>query len=103
MVINIINHDDIINQDNIALQFCTRFNENSIVCNSRIGGVWGKEERHGIPFGPNESFSIAIIYQLPCYEIAVNGQHFTQYNHRLPFNNNVAIEVTPSYEEVNYY
>ena len=58
------------------------------------------EERHGMPFGSNESFSIAIIYQLPCYEIAICGQHFTQH---LPFNDNVTIEVTPSYEEINYF
>ena len=99
MVINIFNQDG-----TIALHFNPRFNENCIVRNSCIGGGWGSEERHGgLPFAPNQPYVAAITCQQQGYEIAINGRHFTQFNHRVAFNNTVTLEAKPAPQSVEYH
>lgn len=34
-------------EDELALHFNPRFNEATIVCNSKAGGTWGREQRDG--------------------------------------------------------
>ncbi|KAL5479447.1 hypothetical protein EMCRGX_G022971 [Ephydatia muelleri] len=70
----------------IALAIKPLFNETAVTLNSLIGGLWGVPQRERtLPLEPSKPFVVAITWQLYGYEIALNGVHFTTYNHRLPF------------------
>ncbi|ODM93555.1 Galectin-4 [Orchesella cincta] len=72
--------------DDVALHINPRFNENLIVRNSRIGSSWGTEERHGppMPIAREQNFEILILAEAMSLKIAVNGQHFAEFTHRIP-------------------
>ncbi|CAL8132572.1 unnamed protein product [Orchesella dallaii] len=72
--------------DDVALHVNPRFNEMLIIRNSRIGSSWGTEERHGppLPIGREQNFEILIMAEATSLNIAVNGQHFSEFNHRIP-------------------
>ena len=70
----------------IALSIKPRFNESTVILNSLIAGHWGKAQvERALPLEASKPFICAITWQLYGYEIALNGVHFTTYNHRLPF------------------
>ncbi|KAJ8308946.1 hypothetical protein KUTeg_013820 [Tegillarca granosa] len=72
-------------RDDVALHFVARFNENCVVRNTLQSGRWGPEERYGsFPFNKNYQFEVIILVEESQYKIAVNGQHFTEYQHRIP-------------------
>lgn len=58
-----------------------------IVRNSYVGGYWGYEEREGgaLAFAPQAPFEIMILVERLCFKIAVNGMHYCNFNHRVPF------------------
>ncbi|XP_077523374.1 galectin-5-like [Amblyomma americanum] len=69
----------------IAFHFSPRFRHNDMVRNSFQDGNWGTEERksHGFPFAPGVHFDLLIRVLDSCFDVAVNGQHYLQFQHRL--------------------
>lgn len=74
-------------RDDLALHLSPIFmHPQRVVRNSLQNLTWGVEESHGgFPFSQGGSFEIIILVEYNCYKIAVNGYHFTEFNHRLPF------------------
>ncbi|XP_042299577.1 galectin-9-like [Sceloporus undulatus] len=71
----------------IAFHFNPRLNQgNVVVCNTHEKGRWGPEERvYNMPFQSSVYFEIIINVRSHCYQVSVNGSHFLEYKHRLPF------------------
>ncbi|CAG5134274.1 unnamed protein product [Candidula unifasciata] len=72
-----------------GLTFDVRFNYsncyNVVVRTHRQNGSWGPEEKHQnyFPFSPGADFEIMILAEHNAYKIAVNGQHYTEFFHRI--------------------
>lgn len=68
-----------------------------MVRNSKVNGFWGEEERcsAALPFvlHRDSTFLIQILVTQKNYSISVNGRHFCQYSHRLPFHLVNSLEV----------
>ncbi|OQR66354.1 hypothetical protein BIW11_14216, partial [Tropilaelaps mercedesae] len=58
-----------------------------VVRNHLVGDQWGVEENHGapMPFSRGKPFSILVLVQDTHYKIAINGTHFCEFAHRLPY------------------
>lgn len=69
----------------IAFHLNPRFDEDSIVCNTKISDEWGREERHiaRFPFRRGHDFQVEIRSQQDHYSVQVNGIHFCNYAHRI--------------------
>ncbi|GBN87579.1 Galectin-4 [Araneus ventricosus] len=69
----------------VAFHFDPRFFNRSVVRNSRTNGVWATEETHisHFPFHPGVSFDLVIRVEANRYAVSINGQHFTDFRHRL--------------------
>ncbi|KAL4710746.1 hypothetical protein ACJJTC_004391 [Scirpophaga incertulas] len=67
----------------IALHFNVRFDEATVVCNTKTSGSWGIEERHDLLLQQGHEFSIKIVCQPLGFEICVNGKSYCFYEHRL--------------------
>ncbi|PNF22381.1 hypothetical protein B7P43_G17260 [Cryptotermes secundus] len=73
-------------RDDIALHVSPRFNESYITRNSLQNMAWGVEENHGhMPLSRGQGFEIIILCDPTHYKIAVNGQHYTEFGHRIPY------------------
>ncbi|XP_021923647.1 galectin-4-like isoform X2 [Zootermopsis nevadensis] len=73
-------------RDDIAIHVSPRFNENYIARNSLQNVAWGIEENHGpMPLARGQGFEIIILCEPTHYKIAVNGQHYAEYGHRIPY------------------
>ncbi|XP_043219898.1 galectin-4-like isoform X2 [Amphibalanus amphitrite] len=72
-------------RDDIALHINARFDENCIVRNSLIYQSWGDEERQPnfMPLQRGVNFEMLILCEQSEYKIAVNGQHFCEFRHRM--------------------
>uniref|UniRef100_A0A914W9K6 Galectin n=1 Tax=Plectus sambesii TaxID=2011161 RepID=A0A914W9K6_9BILA len=70
---------------NIALHISVRFNENAVVRNSLRANHWEHEERQGghFPFVRNQPFQMQILCDHSGYKIAINGQHYADFFHRI--------------------
>ncbi|ALC37982.1 galectin, partial [Drosophila busckii] len=87
----------------IALHINPRLPQNYIVRNTKVHNVWGREEvSSALPFllRRAERFSIQVLVTKQCYMISVNGQHFAEYSHRLPFEAVRILEVKGDVEDV---
>jgi len=75
-------------RDDIALHFSPIFYPpQRVVRNSLKSLQWGAEESHGpFPFVAGQQFEIIILVEHNFYKIAINGYHYCEFNHRLPFN-----------------
>lgn len=71
----------------IAFQFNPRFKEHVVVRNSKMAGVWGREERlpHGLPLTPGMTFELLFLVQEDSFKVAVDGKHFVDFHHRMPY------------------
>lgn len=69
----------------VAFHFNPRFRHKEIVRNTFQDGDWGPEEKkcHGFPFAPGVHFDLLIRVLDAAFDVAVNGQHHVQYQHRL--------------------
>ncbi|XP_042560434.1 galectin-9-like isoform X2 [Clupea harengus] len=71
----------------VALHFNPRyggFGGSYVVCNTRQGSSWGREERtqpSPLPLGAN--FTLVFMTNHDSYSIVVNGAHFMEYKHRI--------------------
>ncbi|XP_061452950.1 galectin-4-like isoform X2 [Rhineura floridana] len=77
----------VLGNGDIAFHFNPRFDEGRVVvCNTQQKGCWGPEERtYTMPFQPSTYFEMIINIKSHCYQVSVNGNHFLEYKHRLPF------------------
>ncbi|KAH9423194.1 Galectin [Dermatophagoides pteronyssinus] len=82
--------------DDVALYLSLAFSPPPrIIRNSLISGQWGPEESFGgFPTNPGAPFEILISIEPNEYRIAINGQHFTEYHHRLPFERITHVSLT---------
>lgn len=73
-------------RDDIALHVSPRFCDGFITRNHIKSMTWGSEENDGpmwIELGM--PFEIIILCEYHCFKIAINGRHFTEFTHRLPY------------------
>ncbi|XP_058269687.1 galectin-9-like [Hemibagrus wyckioides] len=74
---------DLCHKDGIAFHSNPRFDENTVVCNTKTMNEWGLEERSGeIPFEKGQSFQIIISCTTEQYNVFVNGNLVTTFKHR---------------------
>ena len=73
-------------RDDIAIHVSPRFNDGFITRNNIQSMTWGPEENHGpMWIQRGEPFEIIILCEYYCYKIAINGRHFAEFSHRLPY------------------
>lgn len=96
-------------RDDIACHVSPRFPEGFITRNHIESMGWGVEENDGpMWIQPGQEFEILLLCEPTCYKIAINGRHFAQFNHRLPYQkvthlvidgdvqlNSIAYEIVP--------
>ena len=77
---------------NIGLHFNPRWdNPNSpqpvVVCTHSLNSDWEPEEEHypSFPFAKGTQFELLILFEPGEFKVAVNGQHFISFPHRMPF------------------
>lgn len=75
---------DFIKGPDVVFHFNPRFNEQTIVRNSNLGGYWGPEEREGgFPFVQGRRFELKILVEEDMFKVAVDGTHLLEYEHRV--------------------
>ncbi|XP_047677583.1 galectin-3b [Tachysurus fulvidraco] len=79
---------NLLRNEDIALHFNPRFDENGIkvvVRNSMVNNVWGAEERTApsFPFIRGQPFEVKILCTPNDYKVAVNKAHLLEYKHRV--------------------
>ncbi|KAM0729348.1 Galectin-4 [Formica fusca] len=73
-------------RDDIAIHVSPRFAEGFVTRNSIESMIWGMEENSGpLWIHPGQKFEMMILCDYHCYKIAINGSHFAEFAHRLPF------------------
>ncbi|XP_076166709.1 uncharacterized protein LOC143146367 [Ptiloglossa arizonensis] len=73
-------------RDDIAIHVSPRFSEGFITRNHIESMNWGMEENEGpMWIQPGQEFEIILLCDYTCYKIAINGKHFTEFVHRLPY------------------
>ncbi|BES94871.1 GLECT [Nesidiocoris tenuis] len=81
---------------NIAFHLNPRFSTNCVIRNSFIDYEWGQEEIRTFRRNPLKKGSrfLLEIYVSPSHLlVAVNGSHFCEYSHRVPYNEINSIEI----------
>ncbi|KAH8360958.1 hypothetical protein KR093_001321 [Drosophila rubida] len=87
----------------IALHINPRLPQNYIVRNTKVYKVWGLEEvSSALPFSlcRGDKFAIQVLITNTCYMISINGHHFAEYSHRLPYVDVKILEVKGDVEDV---
>ncbi|KAL1513137.1 hypothetical protein ABEB36_002594 [Hypothenemus hampei] len=73
-------------RDDTALHISVRLNQGYIARNSYRNGAWQDEQGSGkLPIGKAQSFEIIVLVDPNHYKVAVNGQHFCEFPHRIPY------------------
>ncbi|XP_043522874.1 spidroin-2-like [Frieseomelitta varia] len=73
-------------RDDIAIHVSPRFTEGFITRNHIVSMTWGLEENDGpMWIQPGQEFEILLLCDFPSYKIAINGRHFAEFVHRLPY------------------
>lgn len=96
-------------RDDIALHLSPRFNDGIITRNHIRSMSWGPEENNGAMWiQPGQNFEIIILCEPLQYRIAINGRHYTEFAHRMSYQNithlviDGDVEVTSiHYESIN--
>lgn len=74
-------------RDDLALHLSPCFTPPRIIRNSLINGSWGVEEAwsSGAILSPHAPFEIMILAEQDQFKIAVNGAHYCEFRHRIPY------------------
>lgn len=67
----------------IPFHFNIRYDENTVVCNTKTGGSWGVEQRYELTLIPGQEFSIEILCNFNNLIVTVNEIAFCSFEHRL--------------------
>lgn len=87
--INLQNGDQLYVND-VILHLSVRFDENAAIRNHflrRRGWIGPEEVDGGMPFRRDSRYEVLFTIELNSIRITVNGAHFVNFNHRLPFVN----------------
>ncbi|XP_033235870.1 galectin-9 isoform X1 [Drosophila pseudoobscura] len=87
----------------VALHINPRLPQNYIVRNTKVADIWGSEEvSSALPFllRRGDNFAIQVLITDACYMISVNGNHFAEYAHRIPYIAVKILEVKGDVEDV---
>ena len=75
-------------RDNIAIHFSPQFDSRKVVRNSLQNLMWGPEESIGyFPFSPGQPFEVILLCEASHFKIAVNEAHYTEFEHRMAYQN----------------
>ncbi|XP_053626024.1 tectonin beta-propeller repeat-containing protein [Plodia interpunctella] len=85
----------------IPLHFDLRFDESTVVCNTKISGNWGVEERHPLTLTRGQEFSIMIKCNSHNFKININDKTFCSYEHRFSPESITAVKVQGSVKLYN--
>ncbi|XP_017065567.1 galectin-9B isoform X2 [Drosophila eugracilis] len=80
----------------VLLQIGSRLPQNYITRNTRLKGMWGPEENSSFlsfQLSRGKSFWMQILLTEECFFISVNGYHFAEYIHRMPYRWLEAVDV----------
>ncbi|XP_063977845.1 pro-resilin-like [Diachasmimorpha longicaudata] len=73
-------------RDDIAIHLSPRFTDGFITRNHIQSMSWGPEENGGpLVIQPGQEFEVILLCEPLQYKIAINGRHFTEFGHRLPY------------------
>ena len=73
-------------RDDIAIHVSPRFTEGFITRNHIVSMTWGLEENDGpMWIQPGQEFEMLLLCDFSSYKIAINGRHFAEFVHRLPY------------------
>lgn len=74
-------------RDDLALHLSPFFSPPRIVRNSLKSGAWGLEEAwgNGQMLSPHQPFEIFILAEHDQFKIAINGAHYCEFKHRIPY------------------
>lgn len=73
-------------RDDIAIHVSPRFPEGFITRNHIESMSWGPEENMGpMVIQPGQDFEMFLLCERHCFKIAINGRHFAEFVHRLPY------------------
>lgn len=73
-------------RDDIALHLNFRFVEMCVVRNHLTAMSWGVEETNGgMPLARGEAFEALILCEPQSIKVALNGVHFCEFAHRVPY------------------
>lgn len=74
-------------RDDLALHLSPSFTPPRIVRNTLQHGAWGLEEAwgNGTVLNPHQPFEIIILVEPDQFKIAINGAHFCEFRHRMPY------------------
>ncbi|XP_046822778.1 uncharacterized protein LOC124425847 [Vespa crabro] len=73
-------------RDDIAIHISPRFSDGVITRNHIESMAWGANENEGpMCIQPGQEFEIIILCDHLNYKIAINGRHFAEFAHRLPY------------------
>ncbi|XP_038074670.1 galectin-9-like isoform X2 [Patiria miniata] len=90
-------HVNLQSGEDIAFHFNPRFQagQNLVVCNTKVGGKWGAEERSldNVPFDQGKSFELVILCEGNEFKVCVNGRHFLDYKHRVDLHQITSVNV----------
>jgi len=69
----------------LLMHLVVRMGQRVIARTHRAGaGGWGGEEAGPCPLQPGAPFEIMVLEEHHCFKVAINGQHFCEFAHRLP-------------------
>lgn len=73
-------------RDDIALHLNFRFVEMCVVRNHMTAMNWGVEDVDGgMPLSRGDNFEVLVLCEPQSLKIALNGAHFAEFPHRIPF------------------
>ncbi|CAF0895059.1 unnamed protein product [Rotaria sp. Silwood1] len=71
-------------QNDVVLHVNPRFDDNALILNSAQHGLWGQEERHGLPIYRGVRFTMVILATDRNFTIAANNNHICEFYQRIP-------------------
>ncbi|XP_034666190.1 galectin-8 [Drosophila subobscura] len=87
----------------VLLQLGARLPQNYIVRNSRLMGKWGIEENSSplsFQLRRGDTFWMQILLTVESFYISVNGYHFAEYAHRMPYSWLAAVDLRGDIDDI---
>ncbi|XP_032796210.2 galectin-4 isoform X1 [Daphnia magna] len=81
----------------IAFQLTAHFDTNWVIRNSKLNKEWGVEEGSAtrkFPFQRLQPFQLEIFTSPSCYVVAIDGNHYCEYSHRVSYSQANTLQIT---------